>query len=356
MNARISPSDTQHILANTAELWDDVRGARLFITGGTGFVGSWLLEAFVAANAFYNLKARAVVLTRNPQKFRVEAAHLAESPAIMLHEGNATDFIVPDGTFDFVIHAATERYYPPDRARPLGILADDERATRRVLDLCSTSGARRMLFTSSGAVYGPQPRDRPRFAESDSDAPDPTDPRTVYGQSKRLSEFTCCAVGAQRGIAVTIARLFAFIGPGLPLDEDYAAGNFMRDVLSERSIAISGDGTAVRSYLYAADLAIWLWTILLRGSPGRAYNVGSPNEISILSLAEAVAAAAGMNAGIDVAKKPAPGALPARYVPSTARAESELGLRPLIGLEDGLRRTYHWHLANSNLMRTTLQR
>ena len=105
---------------------------------------------------------------------------------------------------------------------------------------------------------------------------------------------------------------------------------------------IGGDGTPYRSYLYAADLAIWLWTLLLRGGSGAAYNVGSPHEISIADLARRVVEVVAPGAEIQIAKQAVAGQLAARYVPAADRAAG-LGLLPWISLEDGVRRTRDWH-------------
>jgi dTDP-glucose 4,6-dehydratase len=105
-----------------------------------------------------------------------------------------------------------------------------------------------------------------------------------------------------------------------------------------------GDGTNIRSYLYSADLAVWLWTLLLRGVPGRPYNVGSEHAVSLLELAGAIEAELGAK-GIRVMQQPRPGAAPDRYVPSTERARRELGLREQVGLGDIIRRTASWHRA-----------
>ena len=120
----------------------------------------------------------------------------------------------------------------------------------------------------------------------------------------------------------------------------------IRDAVAGGPIRIAGDGTPFRSYLYAADLAVWLWTILLRGEPIRPYNVGSEAALSIAELAGAVARAAGGNVAVSIAK-PATGAPPERYVPSTARARHELGLDATVDLHSALARTVSWHMGRT---------
>jgi dTDP-glucose 4,6-dehydratase len=339
----ISVVDRDHMLTHTHGLWEGLRGERVFMTGGTGFVGTWLVEAFAAANDAYDLGAKAVLLSRDPARFAQRAPHLAGHRAVRLIAGDAVGFTPPEGEFAFVVHAATERQAGDADATPMRSLDRDTAATRRVLEFARGARTRRMLFTSSGAVYGSQPPELERVAETYSGAPDPTDPGTAYGQGKRLSEFACAAYARAYGIDAVIGRLFAFVGPHLPLGAGFAAGDFMRDILGGGPIRIGGDGTTIRSYLYAADLAIWLWTLLLRGERGRAYNVGSAEAVSIRRLAELMAAELAPGTAIEVERGALPGAAGTRYVPSTDRAERELGLRVRVALPDALRRTYDFY-------------
>lgn len=342
MTRAVSVRDREHVLAHTAGLWEPLRGERIFMTGGTGFVGTWLVEAFVAANEAYDLGATVVLLSRDPARFAARAPHLAGNRAVRLIAGDVADFAPPEGRFACIVHAATESQNGAPAA-PLQSLDRDVAATRRVLELARRARTRRMLFTSSGAVYGSQPPELAHVSETYPGAPDPTNVRTAYGHGKRLSEFACTSSARAYGFDVVVARLFAFVGPHLPLGAGFAAGDFLADILGGTAIRIGGDGTAVRSYLYAADLAIWLWTMLLRGESERAYNVGSAEPLSIRQLAELIASELAPGTPIEVAHRALPGAAGARYVPSVERAERELGLRVRVALPDALRRTYDFY-------------
>ncbi len=332
--------DLEHVLSHTSDVWESLRGQSLFITGGTGFVGTWLLESLCWADDKFDLGVNAVVLTRNPAAFRAKAPYAGNHRAVRFVQGDAASFDFPAGEFSFVIHAATERSKAPETERPLATFDADLLATTRVLEFARTHGARRLLFTSSGAVYGTQPAEIEGISEEFAGAPDTMSAKSAYGEAKRASEFLCAQFSRQFGFAALIARMFAFVGPHLPLNE-FAVGNFVRDAVEGRTIQIESDGSTVRSYLYAADLAIWLWTILAKGESARPYNVGSQHAVSIRELAKLVACVAGGGSKVEVLGRP--GVPSTRYVPEVLRAEKELGLAVHVSLEESLGRTIAWH-------------
>lgn len=335
-------SDLDHVLAHTSALWEDLRGKRLFITGGTGFFGCWLLESFAWANDAFGLNANALVLTRDPSAFGAKHPRLAAHPAIRFHVGDIRSFPFPDGAFSHIVHGATEAKASLNRDDPLGMIETITEGTRRTLEFARRCEAQRFLLTSSGAVYGAQPPDLSHVSEDYMGAPDCAQARSAYGEGKRLAELFCAVYAEKHGLTVSIARGFAFVGPYLPLASHFAVGNFIRDGLGGGPIDIGGDGTPFRSYLYAADLAIWLWTILLRGRPGQVYNVGSEEAKTIAQTAESVATQFSPAPPVRIGRMPAGGATE-RYVPSTERARSELGLDVWVGLDEALRRTINWN-------------
>jgi len=156
-----------------------------------------------------------------------------------------------------------------------------------VLEFCRQAGTKRMLFVSSGAVYGKQPATVPHVPETYAGSPDPLAPGNAYAEGKRAGEFLCAAFAAANDLEIPIARPFAFLGPGLPLERHFAAGNFLADALAGRPLAVNGDGTPYRSYMYPTDLTAWLLTILAKGQSGRAYNVGSDEAVTIGELGPA---------------------------------------------------------------------
>lgn len=333
-------ADLDHVLELTRSAWDAVRGERVFFTGGTGFIGSWLLESLARANDRLATGIQATVLSRDPRAFARRMPWLASRADITLWRGDVRSFSFPEGRFGCIIHGATDSRASVQQADPALLVETIVNGTQRVLEFAATAHVPHALFLSSGAIYGPQPADLERIPETWAGAPDPMNAGATYGEAKRLAEHLCRLASGERH-GVRIARLFAIVGPRLPLDDNFAAGNFLRDALAGGPIEVQGDGRPLRSYLHAADVAAWLVRILVDGRPAHPYNVGSPQPVSIAELAGAVARVHGPGVDVRIGRPPA-GGPPPRYVPDVTRARAELGLEPLIDLESGLRRTLAW--------------
>lgn len=338
--------DLVHVLKHTAPLWERARGTRIFISGGTGFFGAWLLESLAYCNRKLDAGIEGIVLSRDPEGFARRMPHLAGEARIRLVKGDVRDFTFPDGRFDYVIHAAATTSAEA-AGKPMERLSTLVDGTRRMLELAKACGAGSFLYVSSGAVYGPQPSGMSHIPEEYLGGPDWLDPESAYGEGKRVGEQMCAIAARETATTFTIARCFAFAGPHLPLGEHFAIGNFVGDALAGRNIAVRGDGTPMRSYLYGADLAICLWTMLLGdaadGARPRVYNVGSGEAVSIRELAETVVEEIDSSLKVEVARESVAGASRMQYVPDVRKAERELGLRPLIGLREAIRRMAKWH-------------
>jgi dTDP-glucose 4,6-dehydratase len=342
-------SDLDSILEHSGDSWSDLKGARIFVTGGTGFIGTWLLESLVWANARLGLGAKAVVLTRDRSAFERKAPHLALSPAVSLIEGDVRSFEFPDGQFSHVIHAATAASAKLNLEEPFEMISTIVDGSRRLFDFVGACRASKVLQTSSGGIYGRQPVSMPLLTEEFLGAPDPMDPYAAYSEAKRLAEMIGRIASEKFGFEHKVARITALVGPHLPLDAHYAMGNFIRDALAGGPIRIRGNGRPERSYLYIADLVAWLWVILVRGKSNRPYNAGSDRPLALRDAAEVVRRVHGIGAAVVVENQAVQDGRPDRYVPSVERARNELGLRQWVDLDTAVRKTLAWH---ANLVRS----
>jgi nucleoside-diphosphate-sugar epimerase len=336
-------ADLDFIFESTAPLWEEFRGGRLFITGGTGFFGRWLLESFVAANDRLKLKAQATVLTRSTAAFQKSAPELTSHHSISLLEGDVLSCHFPKGSYSHVIHAAADASAALIAESPLVMLDTIVQGTRRVLDFAVAAKTTRFLFISSGAVYGKQPSELKQMPEDYSGAPDTASPQAAYGEAKRLAEVLSACYRREFGIEVIIARCFAFVGPYLPLDRHFAIGNFIADGLRGGPIVVIGDGTARRSYLYGADLAVWLWTLLCKGTAPYVFNVGSDEDYSIAEIAQVVARSFDQRIDVNIQGSASQSSPLDVYVPSIRRAKDVMGLKSNFDLAESLKRTLSWY-------------
>jgi dTDP-glucose 4,6-dehydratase len=259
--------------------------------------------------------------------------------AVALISGDVCDFEFPSEKFTHILHFAVE-YTSPER-----MLNGIVRGTQRLLDFAKTSSAKEFLFASSGAVYGALPSDLAFVPESYLGAPDTNDPRSAYGEGKRVAELVLSIASSEWGLNAKIARCFAQVGPYMPLDGSFAAGNFIRDALSGGPIKIQGDGTPIRSYIYGSDLATWLWTILFNGRSCQPYNVGGSEPISISELAQMVCESFGGDIKINIQRQVEGTSVRNQYVPDISRAQTELKISPLTSLDEAVKRAVKWYLS-----------
>jgi nucleoside-diphosphate-sugar epimerase len=333
--------DLDQILNETEPSLRKIANQSVLLTGGTGFIGTWLTKSWSHAAKNWASTGRLVIVSRDPQAFARQHGALSDKVTFVRGDIRSID-LRNTGQFDLVVHAATPARATINSNSPdemLSIILDGQ---RNVIEQVSGSGRPRVLFTSSGAVYGPQPADIDRVPETQLTGPDPLNPLAAYHEGKRMAELLL-SIAARHGlIESVVARLFAFVGPFLPLDEHFAVGNFIRDALGGGPIIVKGDGLTVRSYQYPTDMVRWLWTLADKAIPQRAYNVGSDQGLSMREIAIAVAEACGVEEirvlGTPDTTKPID-----RYLPDVTRVAGELGLINNVEFKDALRRTITWN-------------
>lgn len=323
--------------------WRLLANQRIFITGGTGFIGKWLLATLLHANEKFALNSKVTILSRDPDAFLKAWPRI--SGRVEWVTGDVRDFAFCEERFDVIVHAATDVIAQISKQDVFDTCLN---GTRRVMELAQQSSPAKVLIVSSGAVYGPLQQGMSQVPETYMGGPDPLSEDSAYGEGKRASELIA-AQQAAGGLEVKIARVFSVVGPHIPLDKHFAIGNFLRSAMVGQDILIKGDGTAYRSYLYAADMAAWLWAVLIRGQSVRAYNIGSQESLSILELARKVSKVVTMNAvDVHVLGTQLVGSVPQYYVPDINRTKTELDLADPMLLDHALQRTANWYRKYEN--------
>lgn len=339
--------DLEHVLLHAEDSLERLRQANIFITGGSGFFGIWLLECLLWANKRLCLDLNLTVLSRSPLSFCSQrGAHFKGREELKFLEGSLCDFRHHRPNFTHFVHAATESSRAGNWAQKhvqMALVGTD-----RLLEFAARCEPEAVLVTSSGAVYRSKDNSFSNlFTEESNGLDDYTSETMVYGQCKRMIELMTSVGSLNYGYRALIARCFAFVGPYLPLNSNYAIGNFINDALNGSQIIVKGDGSPLRSYLYSADLVIWLLKILVDGSSGRPYNVGGNQVISIKELAQLV----GKIGAADVVVEHSPSNSPESnvYLPSLNRSCSELGLQVFTPLDIAIERTLEWYRIKQSL-------
>ncbi len=314
----------------------------LLITGASGFVGKWLLTSWVVAHEEFGATGRLTCISRHPSGYpdslRRDALRAGVDFRFMdIRSLSACEL----PAIHWLIHAATPTTLGLTRTALTETVATILDGQRAMINFSNKNNLKRVLFLSSGAVYGTQPFNNEGLSENDLTGPNPLNPRTAYHEAKRMAESLGVTAAMDGGPEFVSARLFAFLAPLLPLDAHFAAGNFIRDALLGKNIELTGTGLSLRSYQYGSDLVTWLWTMLKRGQNLRAYNVGSNEVISIEHLANLIIQTSGKHLAI-VKPEVMHGYLESRYTPNIERAQRELNLSNVISLTTGIERTLSW--------------
>jgi nucleoside-diphosphate-sugar epimerase len=339
----IVKEDCEFIFQECKSEFKNLAGKSLMITGCTGFVGRSLLESVLWYNEMTKGERCHLLLpVRNRDKLtKILASRTQDVEIINWAKDGSFD---RDLEIDMLIHAASVSDPKTYSSDPFQMTTDTVNLTASVVRSARRFEAEKILYISSGAVYGPQPDDMPIIGEDYLGAPDIASPLSCYGEAKRCSEVMCL----HSGIPSVCARLFSFIGPFQDLESSFAVPNFISSGLQGRDIVINGDGSPIRGYCYASDLCCALLKLLLRETTHTIYNVGSDKfQIDIKHLARLVADSFD---GVDVVvlgrgDSQVVVSQAKRYVPDITRLKSIY--EPKIDIKEGLRRTIAHHIMKS---------
>ncbi len=311
------------------------KGARVLITGITGMIGSCMADALTMMNERQGLGMTICGVSRDPGRCA------ARFPGVRLSAADLTraDCALPES--DIIIHAASNAHPAAFSADPVGTMLGNITGTHTLLEQLRAAGGGRLLFVSTGEIYGDNPAITDGFSETDFGRIDSMNPRSCYPESKRAAETLCASYVRQYGVDAVVARLSYVYGPTLSEASTRADAQFLRKALAGEDIVLKSPGTQVRTYTYVTDAIAGMLAILLRGRAGEAYNVASRlGTVSIRGYAETLARLAGVSVVFDLPtlQESQGYSVVTRAVQKGDKLEA-LGWEPLVDIEEGLRRT-----------------
>ncbi len=337
-----------HEVTASLSSFTPLKGECILITGGTGFMGTWLAELITYLNDHYDFCIKLILLSDRAYNFSTKAPHLAMRKDVMLIARDISSVVEIPNEVTMIIHAAGTPDNRVHASEPLRVAQIISGGTSSVLAAASRlPQLKRFLNISSGLVYGPQPLEIERISECFRGGPDCSSPSSTYAEAKRFAEVLCSIYRNEYKMEIVTVRPFAFIGPYQLMDRPWAINNFIRDGLSGGPIRILGDSETLRSYMYPSDMASWLLNILVHGVSGLCYNVGNPDGVTLRQVAEKVASNCSIqpqilsNATID------PKIHRSKLVPDVTLAQKTLGLKLLVDTDEAIRRTILWNRENN---------
>jgi nucleoside-diphosphate-sugar epimerase len=322
----------------------ELKNQKVLIAGGTGFLGTWIAEFISFLNDNYNFNTSLLILARNTDSFKAEKKHLATRSNIKFISGDIRNINELPDDISYVIHAAASPDNRNHVSNPIETIATITKGTDNLIDSAfRLPDLKKFLYLSSGQVYGKSIA-KELISELDFGPMECNKVTSVYPEAKRLAEAICCAYSSQYKLPIVIARPFSFIGPYQSLSKPWAINNFINDALKNRTIRIIGNGEPVRSYMYPADLVVWILKLLVSGKNSTAYNVGSPYGVSLKDVAEMIVHIAQTKVNIDIKYNNNDSS---QYVPDITLCEHTFGLKINYNIEDTIRRAVAWFKLSS---------
>lgn len=270
--------------------WETFRGKTFFITGGTGLIGSGLINVLAYADKKRNLGLHIIALARNISSAKnLFEALLACSDCLEFAEGSIESFPHIDRPVDFIIHAASPTASGYFATHPVETVTSGIAGTLKTLELAKEKKSEGYIYLSSMEAYGAPPgkehlsEDAPAFFST-------MDVRSCYPEVKRLSENLCACYAQEYNINAKAIRLAQTFGAGIPFKETRVFAQFAKAALHGENIELHTKGESKHCYLYTMDAVTAILTVLLKGDKGRVYNAANPSSYcSIYDMAQLVA-------------------------------------------------------------------
>ena len=276
--------------------WSKLCDCNILVTGATGLIGGCLVEVLMSRqDKDYHVYASG----RNEERAKKRFADFASDPSFHFVKYDVLEPFESDVTFDYIIHAASNASPNFFATKPVEVIKSNIQGLSNLMEYGLNHGMKRMLYVSSGEVYGEG--DGRVFTEDYSGYVNCTSPRSCYPSSKRATETLCVSYAQEYGADVVIARPSHTYGPYFTEADNRVYAQFIRNVLRGEDIVMKSTGSQFRSWCYVVDCAAAILYILLKGENGQAYNIAdASSNISIKELAEMIAEIGGRKVVMDL--------------------------------------------------------
>lgn len=299
----------------------------VLVTGGAGFIGSHLCEFLLEKGD------RIICLDNFFTGNRENIAHLLDNERFVIVEHDIIDPYVTDERIDEIYNLACPASPVHYQKDPVKTLETSVIGTRNMLELATRKDAK-LLQASTSEVYG-DPEVHPQ-SEAYNGNVNPTGPRACYDEGKRAAETLCFDYLRSRDVEIRVARIFNTYGPRMAPDDGRVVSNFIVQALSGKPITVYGDGKQTRSFCYVSDMVHGLHRLMNSQYDGPV-NLGNPDERGVWEVAETIKRLTG--SGSEIIRKGLPEDDPKKRRPDISLAEEQLGWRPRIEFEEGLKIT-----------------
>ena len=300
--------------------------ARVLVTGGAGFIGSYLCERFLQEG--YEVICMDNLITGSADNI----GHIKDSRFSFIHY-DVTNYVYVQGKLDYILHFASPASPLDYLEYPIKTLKVGSLGTHKALGLAKEKGAR-LLIASTSEVYG-DPLIHPQNEDYWGNV-NPIGPRGVYDEAKRFAEALTMAYQRYHKVDTRIVRIFNTYGPRMRIKDGRAIPNFIAQALKDEDVTVYGDGAQTRSFCYITDLVEGIYRLLM-SDYNLPVNVGNPHEMTVAGMAEEIISLTGSKSRI--IQMPLPEDDPKVRQPDITRAKTILGWEPRVELREGLRHT-----------------